>query len=210
MATKKVNVAEEVSMPMVFNLKTITIPIEGISPLIMHKFSEKANKMMKENGLAEAGLKQGGKKKNIADPENDWKACLHLCADGKTYGFPAAGFKQGMVNSGYQVFGKKKTNLGAAFNIVADDKEGNLVKIIGTPQMREDMVRVGTINKVASPRYRPVFPVWGANVTIRYVEGMITPEELVMLLTASGFCYGLGDWRPERNGSFGMYKPQSA
>ena len=206
MATKK---AEAVELPMVFKLNTVTIPITGTSPLLMHKFSEKAKKMMAENGQAEVGLKQGGKKKNIADPENDWKACIHYCSDGKSYGFPAGGFKSGMVNAAFQVYGRKKTNINAAFNIIADDMETNLVKIIGTPQMREDMVRVGTINKVASPRYRPVFPVWGANVTIEYVDGMITPQELATLISAAGFSFGLGDWRPEKGGTFGMYRPQS-
>lgn len=208
MATKKVK--EEISIPMKFVLNQVTIPIEGISPLIVHKFSTKAKEMMKENGKAETGLKQGGKKKNIADPENDWKECLYYCSDGESYGFPAGGFKSGMVNAGYQVFGKKKTNLSAAFNIVADDRETNLVKIIGTPQMREDMVRVGTINKVASPRYRPVFPVWGLNLTIQYVDGMITEGELAQLIMAAGFSFGLGEWRPEKGGSFGMYKAMSA
>ena len=74
--------------------------------------------------------------------------------------------------------------------------------------MREDMVRVGGINKVASPRYRAEFPSWSATITIQFLEDVISEAQLIGLLNTAGFTCGVGEWRPEKSnsGSFGLFR----
>ena len=74
--------------------------------------------------------------------------------------------------------------------------------------MREDMVRVGGIQKVAAPRYRAEFPSWSAVITIKFLEDVITESELIGLLNTAGFTCGVGEWRPEKSnsGSFGLFR----
>lgn len=207
MATKK-NESEVKNISVSLNLKDIYIPIVGISPLIVSRFDEKSKQQIEEIGKAETGLKQGGKKKNIVDPKEQYEKSIYYFADGKTTGFPAVAFKAAMVTAAYRTYGRPQTIARSSFHVLADDPDTGLVQIHGEHRMREDMVRVGTINKVASPRYRAEFPSWSAVLHIRFLEDVITEKELVGLANTAGFTCGVGEWRPEKSnsGSFGLFQ----
>ena len=208
MATKKTKEEEVKKISVSLNLKTISVPIEGVSPLIMSRFDEKSKQQIEEIGKAEKGLKQGGKKKNIIDPEEQYEKSIYYLSDGETCGFPAVAFKAAMVRAAQVVYGRVMTTTKMMFRVIADDIETGLVAIHGEHRIREDMVRVGTINKVAAPRYRAEFPHWSANITIQFLADVITEEEIIGILNAAGFTCGVGEWRPEKaaSGSFGMFR----
>lgn len=190
------------------NIKQIKVRIVGVAPLIVSRFDEKSKQQIEESGKADKGLKQGGKKKNIADPQEQYEKSIYYFADGKTYGFPAVAFKAAMVTAAYRTYGRPQTTTRSAFHIVADDPATGLIKLEGEPRMREDMVRVGGIQKVASPRYRAEFPVWSATLTINFLADVISEEDIVGLANAAGFTCGVGEWRPEKSnsGSFGLFQ----
>ena len=188
MATKKTQEAQK-DIIVSLNLKTIEVPIEGISPLIVSRFDEKSKQQIEESG--KAGLKQGGKKKNIIDAEVQYEKSIYYLSDGVSCGFPAVAFKAAMVTAAYRTYGRPQTVTRSAFHVIADDPGTGLVEIHGDHRMREDMIRVGSIQKVASPRYRA-----------------ISEEEIVGLVNAAGFTCGVGEWRPEKSnsGSFGLFR----
>lgn len=208
MATTKKEAMKDITVSL--KLKTIQVPIVGIAPLIVSRFDEKAKGQIEESG--KPGLKQGGKKKNIISPEEQYKKSLYYFDDGKTCGFPAVAFKAAMVAAAYRTYGRPQTVTRSAFHVLADDKATGLVRINGEHRMREDMVRVGGIQKVAAPRYRAEFPTWSAMLTIRFLEDVITEEEIVGLIAAAGFTCGVGEWRPEKcnSGSFGLFMVDNA
>ena len=80
---------------------------------------------------------------------------------------------------------------------------GELVAIEGEPSMREDMVRVGM--GTADLRYRPEFKSWSISLPIEYNADAITLEQIVNLVNLAGFGVGIGEWRPERDGQYGMF-----
>jgi hypothetical protein len=207
MATKKTEKIVDVDVEL--NLKKITIPIIGTTSLIMHKFDKKGLNQIIESGKVDVEMKQGGKKKNIANPDEDYIDSIHFFSDGKTCGFPATAFKKAMVNMAGRIFKSKMTEARAAFYIEADDPETGLVKINGEHRMRTDMVRVGTINKVASPRYRAEFPKWSAVLNIRFFSDVISEKDIVKMLAAAGIGNGIGEWRPEKGGDRGMWEVTS-
>lgn len=98
---------------------------------------------------------------------------------------------------------KNQTGLRGAFFI--DSDENGLVEIHSDiPVMREDMVKIGMGG--ADIRYRGEFRNWWANLTISYTEsGGFSLENIVNVINAGGFFCGIGEWRPERDGSFGKY-----
>ena len=206
MATKKTTEPTAKDITVNLNLKTISIPIEGIAPLIMSRFDEKSKQQIEESGPGK--LKQGKGKKAAPSPEEQYQRSIYYFADGKRIGFPAVAFKAAMVRAAQVVFGRTMTTTKTVFRVMADDPETGLVEIHGEHKMREDMVRVGTMNKVASPRYRACFPVWSAVITIQFIADVISEEEIAGILNAAGFCCGVGEWRPEKanSGSFGMFK----
>lgn len=180
-------------------VKVIEVPIRGVSPLIVHQFSEKARKMMAEK---QAGAAR--KKKEPKVPENDYRESLYvLPGKPNAYGFPAVGFKKAMISACRHVDGIPMTMARGAFHVVAT--HGDLVEIMGTPEMRTDTVRLET--GVADIRYRGEFRQWKARLTIRYMATSITPSQLLHILNVAGFAVGVGENRPEKSGaSFGQFE----
>ena len=119
--------------------------------------------------------------------------------DGARFGFPSVAFKASAVAAGYRSgVTKNLVSMYGAFHI-----DGEFVEIKGIPEMREDMVRVGM--GVADIRYRGEFKEWSATFQVKYNASVISLEQLVNLFNLGGFACGLGEWRPEKGGAFGMY-----
>ena len=178
------------------------IEIQGTSPLIVHRWSEKARQMMLD---AQQGKKNP---KTAKDPAADFEASMYRFADGG-HGFPIMAFKSATVKGGARVFGKavKMTELRQVFSFLADGLgvDGTqLARLIGPPPvMREDMVRVGM--GTADIRYRAEYRDWSAVLRIEYVPNVIDLSSVVALVDAGG-TNGVGEWRPEKSGSNGMYE----
>ena len=179
----------------------LTIGIKGTAPLIVHRWSEKAKEMM----LAS----QQGKKtpKQAKDPQADYESSMYRLADGG-HGFPVMAFTAATVKGGGRVFGKsvKMTELRQVFTFLADGigTDGTqLARISGEPTMREDMVRVGM--GTADIRYRAEYRDWSAMLRVEYVPSVIDRESVVALIDAGG-TNGVGEWRPEKSGSYGTYE----
>lgn len=184
--------------------ETILVPIVGTTPLIMHNWSEKAKRQMLD-------AMQGRKTpKEIRDPQSDYEASfyrLYRENGGDAYGFPATAFKKATV--GAARFFDKSVSMTAVRQMMffrgemtkADRQE--LIEIVGQPEMREDMVRVG--NGGTDLRYRPMFVEWSATLRITYVKSGIDCSSVLSLVDAGGLGVGVGEWRPEKSGSFGTY-----
>ena len=179
--------------------ESIQVPIIGTTPLIVHRFSEKAKRQMLD-------AMQGKRTPKVAkDPEAEYMAAFYELKDGR-YGFPSVGFKQAMV-SATRLFGKDVSMVLVRQTIFVHGevgKEQPLVAIEGEPQMREDVVTVGRGGH--DLRYRPEFSEWRADLHITYVKASWTRGSVLTLLDAAGMGVGIGEWRPEKNGDFGTFK----
>lgn len=178
------------------NIQTVTFMLVGDSPLIVHAWSEKAKKQMLDKQM-----KKAAKAKEAKDPDADYEACFYRTPTG-AYGFPAIGLKAAMVSAARFV-DAKMTVLRGAVHIDAE-----MIEIVGEPQMREDMVRVGM--GTADIRYRPEFPTWRSAVAIKFNASVISAEQIANLLNNAGFGVGIGEWRPEKNGSYGRFHVASS
>ena len=142
-------------------------------------------------------MKKAGTAKEAKDPEKNFKDSLYYDADGG-YGFPAVAFKASFVRGG-SYMDMTMTFLRGAFHVV-----GEILPIEGSPEPREDMVRVG--KGVADIRYRGQFWPWSAQVPVDLNESAVSVEQLVAIARMAGFSTGVGEWRPERDGSYGRYE----
>lgn len=150
--------------------------------------------------------------------------------EGARFGFPVGAFKQAAVSASYRMgWTKDKMSLRGAFTIQQNangyyggdleiDWDKKRIVVIpnqfklepmieihsDTPVMREDMVKVGM--GTADIRYRGQFDNWYADMTIIFNKnGMYSLEQIVNIINAGGFACGVGEWRPERDGQYGMY-----
>ena len=194
-SAKKFAAPEQVKIELpALDIQTIKLTLIGDSALICHAWSEKAKKQMRDKQM-----KRAVDKKEAKDPKADFLASLYPLPGKKdSYGFPAVAFKSAAVNAARFSEGLKMTELRGALHI-----EGDLVPIEGKPTMREDMVRLNGMT--ADIRYRGQFEKWRAALVIRFNARMFTPEQIANLFNAAGFGVGIGEWRPERNGSFGRF-----
>jgi hypothetical protein len=178
------------------NIQHMRITLIGDSPLICHAWSHKA----KEQMLAKQ-MKRAKPAKEAKDPEQDFRDSLYLHPDGG-YGFPAVAFKSAAVDACSHVAGVTKVEARGAFHII-----GDLIRIYGEPSPREDMVRIAM--GTADIRYRGEFRTWYAVLELRFNANVLSPEQIVNLFNTGGFAIGVGEWRPQRDGSFGMFRVAS-
>lgn len=178
------------------------IEVRGTAPLIVHRWSEKARQMMLD---AQQGKKNP---KQPKDPVSDFESTMYRFEDGG-HGFPIMAFKSATVKGGARVFGKavKMTELRQLCTFLADGigVDGTQLSrlISDEPIMREDMVRVGM--GTADIRYRAEYRNWSAVLRIEYVPSVIDLSSVVALVDAGG-TNGIGEWRPEKSGSYGTYE----
>lgn len=174
------------------NVQTFQLTLIGDSPLICNRWSEKAKQEMRD--------KQGMKAKQAReakDPDACYKASLYSL-DGGGYGFPVVAFKAAAVDSCSHVAGITKVQARGAFHI-----QGEMALIEGVPRMREDMVKVGM--GTADLRYRGEFPEWKTTLLIRFNASVLSVEQIINLFETGGFAIGVGEWRPQKDGSYGMF-----
>lgn len=179
----------------------IIVPIKGTSPLIVHRFDEKAKEMM-----LQAMQTKTRAKKQPRDPVADFGRSMYRFADGG-HGFPAVGFKAAMVDSARLFDGVKMTELKAALYVEGEGPD-QLIRIeADEPRMREDTVRVGM--GTADLRYRAEYFPWSAQIVVNFVPSMISPASVVAIVDAAGLG-GVGEWRPSKakTGIYGTFQVQ--
>lgn len=184
--------------------ETIHVPIVGTAPLIVHRFSEKAKRLMLDN-------MQGRKApKEMRDPQADYEACFHRVKGGG-YGFPVTGFKQATVSAA-RFYGKNVTMVGLrqvmffTGHMSEGESPQQLAVLTGEPHMREDVVRYGQTTDLV---YRPEFFEWSTTLTVTYVKTALSRSSVLSLIDAGGLGVGVGEWRPlgkNSTGEFGTYR----
>ncbi|WAB10584.1 hypothetical protein SEA_ECLIPTUS_19 [Gordonia phage Ecliptus] len=182
--------------------ETILVPIVGTSPLIVHRWSDKAKRQMLDT-------QQGKKKiKEIRDPESEYRESLYRIAtdEGDAYGFPSVAFKAATIGAArfYDRSITMATLKQCMFfrGVVTKADPQQLIRIDGEPRMREDMVRVGQGTDL---RYRGEFPEWSATLQITYVTSSLSRDSVLSLVDAGGMGVGVGEWRPQKSGDYGTY-----
>ena len=134
-------------------VEALSVPILGTSPLIVHRFSEKAKRQMLD-------AMQGRKTpKESKDPQAEYEAAFYRFPD-EGYGFPVVAFKAATVDAS-RFYGKSVTKVGLRQFLFMRGEVGSdgqqLARITGEPHMREDPVTVGRSGR--DLRYRPEFPI---------------------------------------------------
>lgn len=212
MAVKRMELVEIKPIEM----QEVSLTIVGDTPLIMHAWSEKAKKQMLDAQMGKAKGKQKEKKNPVEDflnsmywltekPEKYTIEAFDLAIkNGARFGFPVTALKQAAISASYRKgWTKDKVSLRGVFFI--DGGFGEFMEIKSDPPtMREDMVKIG--GGTADLRYRGEFRNWSATFTLKYdVNGQFELGSIINMINAGGTVCGLGEWRVERDGQFGVF-----
>lgn len=176
----------------------VTVRNKPGSPLVVHAFSEKAKREIRDK-QARAGARGRGAR----DPQADFLAARYLDADGREC-VPAAALKKALVSAARA--SKDLTQVGmrqAFFVSPADTPGGELVPIethAGEPAVgvrREDAVKIGIDTRDLA--YRPEYAEWQLRITIEFDSGIVSEAQLLDLVRKAGWGVGICEGRPERS-----------
>jgi hypothetical protein len=210
----KVPTSSVIQIP-AMNLRVFKVVLEGTSSLICHSWDQKTKCGMLGK---QAGEAQAAKAKK--NPQECFEASLYtlgrafrrskskVAIDDRKYFlpeksmrfyFPAVAFKAAAVDACSHVEGITKVEARGAFHVLEE-----MVEIDGPCTPRVDMVRIGM--GTADTRIRGQFQKWSVTLTVRHNANVLTCEQIVNLFDTGGFAVGVGEWRPEKNGSHGMFR----
>lgn len=217
MTNKKVEAVVEIKP---LDIQRVPIKIVGDSPLIVHAWSEKAKRMMLEAQMKATKTKA----KAIRDPYDEFINSLYWLTEvpestpeafekavkkGAKWGFPVGAIKQAANSAAYRL-GWVKNQAGLRGAYFLETEYGEMAEIKGSvPEMREDMVRIGQGS--ADFRYRGEFKNWYFEMVLEYnASGALTLEQILNCINAGGYACGAGEWRPEKDGTFGRFHVETA
>tara|TARA_Y100000401_G_C8316971_1_gene223060 strand:- start:93 stop:710 length:618 start_codon:yes stop_codon:yes gene_type:complete len=185
------------------DFRTVVLDLEGTSPLVINKFSAKAQEKMK--ATQEAGSTSKSRSaKEAKDFEALYNGARHISSKGWD-GIHAASFRNAAI-SACRACGFKMTHAKLALFVEADgfdaDDKTPLVQITGEPEMVISPCRNAT--GVIDLRPRPTYFPWFATLRIRYDAGMLTETDVVNLIARVGLQVGIGEGRPDSKASAGL------
>ena len=202
--TKKATVKAPPEQAASINLQRIErgrliVPVVGVTPLIVHRFDEKAKEMMLNNMQTKTRTKKAPK-----DPAAEFERSMHRLPDGG-HGFPAPGFKAAIVDAARLFDGVKMTELKPALYVEGEGPDMLVRLDVDDPRMREDAVTVGISG--TDLRYRAEYSPWRVDLVINFVPSVISAASIVALVDAAGLG-GIGEWRPSKakTGTYGTFR----
>jgi hypothetical protein len=223
--TNKQSKSLGVSIPP-FSMKTLKVEIEGITNLLMNKFSDKAREAIRTKQTKKA---KKGQEARI--PLLEFLYSIHYMHsvnidalweemesdnvqigddvtkyfEGTMIGFPATGFTKSMVNAIRNISGMNMKT-GIQIFRVMPEHISNLVKINYDKIFIREDIGIIPATSGATLIYRPEFTGWSATLSICIDDSNISPEQTCNLLETAGFAVGVGDWRPVKSGNNGMFR----
>lgn len=176
----------------------ITIPLIGLSPLKILRFSRK--KQFELGEAQKAGSQHGSKKKrDPKDFNSDYEEAKYICTqDGKKWlGLNATGIRNGCIETcrmaGF-VMTRAKMSIFCEADGVDDLDATPLCRIEGKEECSIDPVR--NANGNSDLRARVMFRKWKLKVRIRFDEDQFSPSDILNLMIRVGQQNGLGEGRP--------------
>jgi len=175
------------------NILSVGLEVTGTADLIQNKFSQKSVEQMLKKHMGISVQRESKKPREVLEDATVYNL-------DKKVAMPPTGFKLAMISAATQVKGLKKTQLRTALFV-----QGNSIPITYREMVpRMDICRTSGIGRVPDVRFRPSFQDWKARMIIQFSD-TLSVQTVVDLLNRAGQV-GVGEWRPEKNGTFGTFR----
>lgn len=185
-------------------IQTMDVTLRGRrgSPLVIHAFSEKAKKEIRDKQQ-----KKARQAKEERKPQDEFLAARYLDDQGREC-LPITALKKAMVSAATAFSDLTKVALHQAIFVDSADAPGaSLVPILtqdGRPHvgvMREDAVTIGVNTRGLT--YRPEYKDWMARIRIEFNPRLVSKEQIEALLDQAGWGVGICEGRPEKSSALG-------
>jgi len=197
MVTKKITKETEIIVNPI-QVATMKVKIIGLSPFLSNKMSEDTKLMLLNKQLG-----KGSETNKIRNPNKEVEEKIHNMGKNKV-GVPIFAIKEALVESAPYIDGLDKKKVKGSVYIIPE--ENGLVELKYKKMViNESTTRDSGRNQTPRTTFRPEFQDWSSEFSIKYNSRQITPEHIINLLKIAGFHMGIGSWRPQCSGSFGMF-----
>jgi hypothetical protein len=194
----KVRETSVVISPPKFN--TVEILLEGTAPLVVARFSKKAELMAK---MAEGSTAKSKKERVARDYDKEAEDARYRAPEGWE-GVNAAAFRAGMI-SACRLVGFKMTLAKLSTFVEADGfdlQDGiPLVRVYGKSETFTAHTRNAT--GVVDVRSRPMYREWAIKLRVRFDADQFTTQDVYNLVARVGGQVGLCEGRPDSKSSAG-------
>lgn len=183
--------------------ETYSVKIEGVTPLLQHRFSEKA-----EQADAKGGVRMV--KHEDREPREVAQSVAYMREDGTFY-FPGAciGAMLCEVASNHKQKGNRKSmRFVVPASVMCVEESIAITNGDGGPAKHFEVDSRPVVipsTKGRIMRHRPRFDKWGAAFHLRINVDLIEPKFVNLLMVQGGEINGLGDYRPQKRGPFGTF-----
>jgi hypothetical protein len=173
------------------------VKIEGISPLLMHRFSDK--KQGEVEGGTSASIPMGDREKDAEEaayrlPDKDGKGELYT---------PAEHIERAMFHAAkYFKIGKKSAAGIVPASIFVQERA---ISHHRTDYIVDSRSVVIPATKGRVVRHRPRLDQWNLSFHLEVDETILKQELVSDILATAGKKIGIGDFRPTKGGSFGRF-----
>lgn len=178
----------------------LELVIQGTAPLVIERFSKKAELMAK---MAEGAKSKNKKQREARDYEKEAEEARYRSADGWE-GINAAAFRAGMI-SACRLVGFKMTLAKLSVFIEADgfDKADGLplVRVYGESTAFQAHTRNQT--GVVDVRSRPMYRDWACALRIKFDQTQFSATDVINLVSRVGIQVGIGAGRADSKSSAG-------
>lgn len=181
-------------------MKTIGVEIRGITPLLVHRFTEQSEQAANSRKM----------KIDKVDPRAEAKKVAYIATDGTFY-FSSAAITGCMGNAGsnHKMRGSRKS-LRFVVPSAVRMTEDTVTILNGAGPAKDFEVDARPVTIPATKgrvmRYRPRFNEWGAKFSLMVNDDLLDIETAHQLLNEAGVQVGIGDFRPDKRGPFGTFR----
>jgi len=184
-------------------IKQISLTLRGLPgpPLVIHAFSEKAKKEIRDKQQ-----KKAKKAKEERRPEEEFQAAKYFDSQGREC-LPVAALKKSIISAATAFDDLTKVALRQALFVNSVHGPGPLAPIENHDQtpaagtMREDAVTIGISTRGLT--YRPEYPDWQVRIAIEFNPRLVSREQLLALVDQAGWGIGICEGRPEKSSALG-------
>lgn len=177
----------------------IRATIQGVSPLLMNRFTE-ANEVAVSGGTSVAFRGSKGTPREQAQPKR------YADGEGNLY-IPGPNIFAAIVAAGtFHKAGKSKITTQKTSLVPAGVQVEELICPLSTKDWEVDsrsVVIPSTGGRIMC--HRPRIDEWECTFTLEVDDGMFSPNLVRALVDDAGKKIGLGDYRPARKGPFGRF-----
>lgn len=180
-------------------MSIINVKIQGVTPLLMNRFTEEAE-IKVSSGVSTVTVGKKGTPREQAEKK------AYIDTEGNLY-IPGPNIFSCLIQAGkFHKAGKSKVTTAKNSLVPAGIAIREIVCPLNTKDFEVDsrsVVIPSTGGRIMA--HRPRLDEWGVSFTLDVDDAMFSPEFVRQLVDDAGSKIGLGDFRPDRKGPFGKF-----